>query len=89
MAKFDPVFAELQAKLAATLAVLENHPEIADEVRDAVQAVNTPIPDTRGVASAMQDEARANALSTALSDFDAALGVTPPVAEGGDETEVE
>jgi hypothetical protein len=78
MAKYDAAFAELQAKLAATLAVLEAHPELAGELRDRLGVAE--IPDVKGESPAY-DEARANALSAELRNFDAALGVSQPEPE--------
>jgi hypothetical protein len=78
MAKYDEAFAELQAKLAATIAVLDAHPELAGELRDRLGLAG--IPDVKGESPAF-DEARANALKAELRNFDAALGVSPVAAE--------
>lgn len=59
MAEFDDTLADLNGTLAAIHAVLEAHPNIAAEVRKAVEAAN-PIAVAE---SAAQDEARANALA--------------------------
>ena len=74
MAKFDEVFADLQAKHAALLKVLADHPEIQGEVAEAwsVTADEVTVDDPT-------DEARANALAAALRDAEAAVGV--PVGE--------
>ena len=74
MAKYDEVFAELQAKHSALLAVIAAHPEIRDEVRDAWTAQ----PDEVRVDDPT-DEARANALAAVIRDAEAAVGV--PVGE--------
>lgn len=70
MAKFDEVFADLQAKHAALLAVIAQHPEIQGEVAAAwsVTADEVTVDDPT-------DEARANALAAALRDAAAAVGV--------------
>jgi hypothetical protein len=78
MAKYDAAFAELQAKLAAVLAVVEDNPDLASCLRDQLGVAE--IPDVKGESPAY-DEARANALSAELRNFDAALGVSQPEPE--------
>lgn len=80
MAKYDEVFAELQAKHAALLAVIAQHPEIQAEVRDAWAAQ----PDDVRVDDPT-DEARANALAQVLRQ--AAQAVGAPAAEEEGESE--
>lgn len=61
MARFDDVFAELQAKISATIAVIVADPELAARVReamDAAEAAEAIEEENR------QDDARANALCT-------------------------
>ena len=72
MAKYDEVFAELQAKHAALLAVIAAHPEIQAEVAAAWSATPGKV-----TVDDPTDEARANALAAVLRDADAAVGVTP------------
>ena len=74
MARYDQVFADLQAKQAALMAVIAAHPEIADEVRDAW----TSTPDEVKVDDPT-DEARANALAQVLRQAAEAVGA--PVNE--------
>lgn len=76
MAKYDAVFAELQAKLDATLAVIAQHPEIQSEVRDAWTAQ----PDEVKVDDPT-DEARANALAAVLRQADEVVGITQSEGE--------
>lgn len=75
MARYDTAFAELQAKLAAVMAVLEQHPGVAEQVRETLEG--TEFPDMRGGEPPALDEARANALAAALREFDTAIGVKP------------
>jgi hypothetical protein len=72
MAYFDEVFANLQAKQAALLAVIAAHPEIADEVRVAWTATPDGVP-----VDDPTDEARANALAAVLREAEAVVGVEP------------
>jgi hypothetical protein len=78
MARYDEVFADLQAKQAALLAVIAAHPEIADEVRAAWTATPDGVP-----VDDPTDEARANALAAVLREAEAVVGVQPvEVVEG-------
>lgn len=77
MARYDDVFADMKAKLDAAMAVIANHPEIADEVRDAW----TVTPDEVKVDDPT-DEARANALAQVLRQAATVVGVP-----AGDEPE--
>ncbi len=72
MAQYDKAFAELQAKLAAVLAVVEENPDLAAQVRERLGLAD--VPDTKGESPAY-DEARANALKAELRNFDSAIGV--------------
>ena len=60
MAKFDEVFAELQAKMGAAIAVIAQNPELAAQVKAAIDSAQTAAEIAEAEA---QDEARANALS--------------------------
>jgi hypothetical protein len=63
MAKFDEVFAELQAKMAAAMAVIAQNPELAQQVREAIDGAQTAAEIQEAQA---QDDARANALSNVI-----------------------
>ena len=81
MARFDEEFAKLQVRLEAALAVLANHPEIAAEVKAAVDVANANDPVAEGL---VQDEARANVIVNLLTNVDSALeasAVTEPPAD--------
>jgi hypothetical protein len=69
MARFDDQFALLTAQLQAALAVIAQYPEVAAEVKTAVEEA-TPDGITEGQA---QDEARANVLSTLIAEVSTAL----------------
>jgi hypothetical protein len=78
MARYDEIFADLQAKHSALLAVIAAHPEIADEVRAAWTATPDGVP-----VDDPTDEARANALAAVLREAEAVVGVQPvEVVEG-------
>lgn len=72
MAKFDEVFAELTAKMNAAISVIAQYPDVAAEVRQAIEGAQTAAEIAEGQA---QDEARANALNTVI------LGVREVLAE--------
>lgn len=72
MARFDEVFADLQAKMAAAMGVISQYPEVAAEVRTAIEGARTA---AQIAEDAAQDEARANALNTMI------LGVRQTLAE--------
>lgn len=79
-APFDQVFAELQSKMAAAIAVIAQYPEVAAEVRAAIEEAQTEAEIAEGLA---QDEARANALATVITEVRGALAaavVEEPVA---------
>ena len=59
MAQFDQVFAELQAKMAAAMAVISQDPALAQKVREAIDGATA---EALAVEQAAQDDARANAL---------------------------
>ncbi len=75
MARFDEVFAELQAKMAAAMAVITQYPEVAAEVRDAILAAQN---EAEIVEQQAQDDARANALQNAILDVRQALAAADP-----------
>ncbi len=75
MARYDEIFADLQAKHSALLAVIAAHPEIADEVRVAWSATPAEVP-----VDDPTDEARANALAAVLREAEAVVGVEPAEA---------
>ena len=60
MASFDEVFAELTAKMNAAMGVISSYPEVAIQVRDAIEGAITAAEIQEGQA---QDDARANALN--------------------------
>jgi hypothetical protein len=60
MAQFDAVFAELQAKMAAAMAVISQDPVMAQQVRDAIDGAEAAAVVEEAQA---QDDARANALN--------------------------
>jgi hypothetical protein len=74
MARFDEEFAKLTAQLQAALSVIAQHPDVAAEVKTAIDAVDLPAVVTDGEA---QDEARANVITNLLDDFGSALEPTP------------
>lgn len=78
-AAFDQVFAELQAKMGAAIAVIAQYPEVAAEVRQAIESAQTAAEIAEGQA---QDDARANALATVITEVRAVLAdavtETPP-----------
>lgn len=77
MARFDDVFAELQAKISATIAVIVADPELAARVReamDAAEAAEAIEEENR------QDDARANALSSVISQVGAVLREVVPLS---------
>jgi hypothetical protein len=60
MAQFDEVFAELQAKMAAAMAVIAQNPALAQQVREAIDGAQAAAVVEEAQA---QDDARANALN--------------------------
>lgn len=75
MAKFDQVFADLTAKMSAAIAVIAQHPEVAAEVRAAIDNAQTEAEIAQGVAA---DEARANALNNVILDVRGVLAQAAP-----------
>lgn len=63
MAQFDQVFAELQAKMAAAMAVIVQDPVMAQQVREAIDGAQTA---AEIVEQQAQDDARANALGAMI-----------------------
>lgn len=74
MARFDEVFAELQAKMASAIAVIAQYPEVAAEVKAAIDAAQN---EAEIVEAQAQDDARANALATVITDVRAVLAEVP------------
>jgi len=70
MAQFDAVFAELQGKMAAAMAVIAQYPELAQQVREAIDGAEAAAVDAEAQA---QDDARANALSQMIVGVRAVL----------------
>ena len=75
MANFDQVFAELQAKMAAAIQVIAQYPDIAAEVRAAIDGAQAAAEIVEGQA---QDDARANALKTVIADAGSVLSESLP-----------
>lgn len=80
MAKFDQVFADLQAKMAAAMAVIAQDPVMAQAVREAIDNAQTTAEIEEAAA---QDDARANALNAMV------LNVRGILAEAVGEVPVE
>lgn len=82
MAKFDQVFADLQAKMSAAMAVIAQDPVMAAQVRAAIDGAQTAAEIEEAAA---QDDARANALNAMVLNVRAvlaeAVGEQPPVEE--------
>lgn len=76
MARFDDVFSELQAKIGATIAIIAADPELAQRVRAAIDAAEA---EAVVQEQAAQDDARANALQTVISDVGAVLREVAPL----------
>jgi hypothetical protein len=80
MAQFDQVFSELQAKMAAAMAVIAQNPELAQQVREAIDGAQAAAVVEEAQA---QDDARANALNQLI------VGVRGVLAESVGITVVE
>lgn len=82
MARFDAVFADLQAKMSAAMAVIAQDPVMAAQVREAIDNAQTAAEIEEAAA---QDDARANALNTMVVGvrevLAQAVGETVPVEE--------
>lgn len=65
MAQFDVAFSELTAKMAAALEVIAHYPDIAAEVRDAIDGAQAAAVIAEQQA---QDDARANAVTNVMSE---------------------
>jgi hypothetical protein len=76
MARFDDVFAELQAKIGAAIAVIAANPELAVQVREAIDAAEAAEVMTE---ENRQDDARANVLQSVISDVGAVLREVAPL----------
>ena len=80
MARFDDVFAELQAKISATIAVIVADPELAARVREAMDAAEAAEAAEVIEEENRQDDARANALSSVISQVGAVLREVVPLS---------
>lgn len=86
MSGFDSVLAELQAKMAAGVAVVMKYPEVAAEFKAAIDGYQAVAVDQETVQA---DEARVNALRQVISGTAAVLqsidspALAPQSAEGG------
>lgn len=84
MAKFDEVFADLNAKMSAVMNVIAQDPALAAQVKAAIDNAHN---EDEIIEQQMQDEARANALATSMQTVrDILAAVVPqeeqPPAEG-------
>ena len=77
---FDSVLAELNAKLAAAMTVIAEHPELAEKVAKAIDTAPVKAVTDDEV---LQDQARANALAVALRDARKSLPVPEPEEPAG------
>ena len=82
MAQFDAVFAELQAKMAAAMAVIAQDPEMAQAVREAIDGAQAAAVVEEAQA---QDDARANALSQMIVGVRGVLAEAAGAAEPAEE----
>ena len=82
MAQFDQVFAELQAKMAAAMAVIAQDPEMAQAVREAIDGAQAAAVVEEAQA---QDDARANALSQMIVGVRGVLAEAAGAAEPAEE----
>lgn len=80
MARLDDVFAELQAKISATIAVIVADPELAARVREAMDAAEAAEAAEVIEEENRQDDARANALSSVISQVGAVLREVVPLS---------
>jgi len=82
VAKFDEVFADLQAKMAAAMTVIAQDPVMAAQVRAAIDSAQTAAEIEEQQAA---DDARANALNNMVVGVRGilaqAVGEEPPVEE--------
>lgn len=81
MAKFDEVFADLNAKMSAVMGIVAQDPVLAAQVKDAIDNAHSQ---DEIIAEVQADEARANALATSMQTVrDILAAVVPaPVEEG-------
>ena len=86
MAQFDQVFAELQAKMAAAMAVIAEPPEVAQQVREAIDGAQAAAVEVEAQA---QDDARANALSQMIVGVRGVLAESAGVTVEAEEPVVE
>lgn len=76
MARFDEVFSELQAKIGAAIEVIAANPDLAVQVRQAIDAAQAAEVVAQEQA---QDDARANALKNVISSVGATLREVAPL----------
>lgn len=79
MAKFDEVFADLNAKMAATMNIIAQDPALAAQVKAAIDNAHNQ---DEIIEAEMQDDARANALATSMQNVRDILNAVVPVQEG-------
>lgn len=84
MAKFDEVFAELQAKVGAVIAVIAADPALAAQVKAAIDSAEAAavVEEQRAA-----DDARANAISQLISGAGQMLAAVAPTPEPEPEAE--
>lgn len=79
MSNFDPVFAELQAKLAAVVQMLVTEfPDAAIRAREVIDGAQAQ---AEVEATVQADEARANALQSLIVQARQALATVAPASE--------
>lgn len=78
MARFDEVFADLNAKMAAVMGVVAQDPVLAAQVKDAIDNAHAGAEIQAGQAA---DDARANALATSMQTVRQILADVVPAEE--------
>lgn len=78
MAKFDEVFADLTAKMTATMNIIAQDPALAAQVKAAIDNAHN---EDEIIEQQMQDEARANALATSMQTVRDILTAVVPQEE--------
>lgn len=82
-AKFDEVYADLNAKMTAAMNIIAQDPALAAQVKAAIDnAHNNDEIVEQIVEQQMQDEARANALATSMQAVRDILNAVVPTEEG-------
>lgn len=76
MARFDEVFAELQAKIGSVIAIIAADHDLAVRVREAIDAAEA---EAVVAEEAAQDDARANALKGVITEVGAVLRQVAPL----------